>query len=256
MSLRVQVLSSGSSGNAALYSAGDTHVLVDCGLRSRSLTALLCHVGVKPEQLSAVFITHEHHDHVQGLQVFMKKLRIPLFAAAECHDTPALSQVEAWKREFLEAGRPVHLGPMQITPFLVPHDSASCCGFAVEAAGVKAVQATDLGQPTPLVRERLRGAHCVLLEFNHDLDRLMNGSYPTHIKMRVRGSLGHLSNEQAARLLSDTVNGETRALYLMHLSQENNLPELALLAAREALGGKRMHLEVARHQQPASPWEG
>jgi len=84
----------------------------------------------------------------------------------------------------------------------------------------------------------------------------MNGSYPTHIKMRVRGSLGHLSNEQAARLLMDTVNGETRALYLMHLSQENNLPELALLAAREALGGKRVHLEVARHQQPAAPWEG
>ena len=256
MSLRVQVLSSGSSGNATLYSAGDTHVLVDCGLRSRALTALLGHAGVKPEQLSGVFITHEHHDHIQGLQVFMKRLRIPLFAAAECHDMQALSQVEPWKREFLEAGNPVRLGAMQITPFLLPHDSACCYGFVVESAGVKAVQATDLGQPTALVRERLRGAHCLLLEFNHDLDRLMNGPYPTHVKVRVRGSLGHLSNEQAAGLLANTVNGETRALYLMHLSRENNLPELALLAAREALGAKRVRLEVARHQQAATPWEG
>lgn len=256
MSLRVQVLSSGSTGNATLYSAGDTHILVDCGLRARALTALLKRAGVEPGQLAGIFITHEHHDHVQGLQVFMKRRRIPLFAAPECLETQVLCQLELVSREPLQAGQPVQLGALRITPFLVPHDSSCCYGYVVEAAGIKAVQATDLGQPTALVRERLRGAHCLLLEFNHDVDRLMNGSYPTHVKMRVRGSFGHLSNEQAARLLEDTVNGETRALYLMHISRENNLPELALLAAREVLGGKTVTLEVAHHQQPATPWEG
>lgn len=256
MSLRIQVLASGSTGNATLYSAGDTHILVDCGLRSRALTVLLRRAGVEPEKLAGIFITHEHTDHVQGLEVFMKRRRIPLFAAPECLDAPILAQLQVERREALKAGEPVQLGAIGITPFLVPHDSACCYGYVVEAAGVKAVQATDLGQPTALVRERLRGAHCLLLEFNHDVDRLMNGSYPTHIKMRVRGSHGHLSNDQAGRLVRDTVNGETQALYLMHLSKENNLPQLAALAAREALAGKPVRIEVTKHLEPAPPWEG
>jgi phosphoribosyl 1,2-cyclic phosphodiesterase len=256
MSLRVQVLSSGSSGNAALYSSGKTHVLVDCGLSARALVHALRRAGVEPDGLSGVFLTHEHTDHTQGLRVFLKRRKIPLFAAPQCHESQALCHLEVCQREPLEGGREVRLGSLTLTPFLVPHDSACCYGFSVEASGVKAVQATDLGQPTPLVRERLRGAHCILLEFNHDLDRLMTGSYPMHIKIRVRGSLGHLSNEQAAQLLAEAVNGETRAIYLMHLSKENNLPQLALLAAREALGGKAVPMEVAKHMAPAEPWEG
>jgi phosphoribosyl 1,2-cyclic phosphodiesterase len=256
MSLRVQVLSSGSSGNAALYSSGETHVLVDCGLSARALVYALRRAGVDPDGLSGVFLTHEHTDHTQGLRVFLKKRKIPLFAAPQCHESPVLSRLEVFHREPLEGGSEVRLGSMSVTPFLVPHDSACCYGFSVEASGVKAVQATDLGQPTALVRERLRGTHCILLEFNHDLDRLMTGSYPMHIKIRVRGSLGHLSNEQGARLLAEAVNGETRAIYLMHLSKENNLPQLALLAAREALGGKVVPLKVASPLVSSEPWEG
>jgi phosphoribosyl 1,2-cyclic phosphodiesterase len=126
----------------------------------------------------------------------------------------------------------------------------------VESAGIRAVIATDLGEATALVRERLRGAHCQLVEFNHDLERLMAGSYPLDVKMRVRGRLGHLSNEQASRLVSQTVDGETDALFLMHLSRENNLPELALLFAREALAGRGTRLEVARPFEPTPAWEG
>ena len=256
MSLRIQVLSSGSSGNAALYSAGSTHILIDCGLSARAAVMALRRAGVEPEQLAGIFVTHEHTDHIQGLRVFLRKRKIPLFAAPECHDAEPLAQVEPWHREDLLPGQEVRLGALCITPFSLPHDAACCYGFVVEAAGVRAVQATDLGQPTALIRERLKGAHCLLLEFNHDVDRLMNGSYPLHVKMRVRGSLGHLSNEQAARLVEESANGETQALYLMHLSRENNIPELAVLAARGALGAKNMRIEVAKHLEPVAPWEG
>jgi phosphoribosyl 1,2-cyclic phosphodiesterase len=229
---------------------------VDCGLRSRTLTFLLRRAGVEPERLAGILVTHEHTDHVQGLEVFLRKRKVPLFAAPECLASEALSRVKAWHREPIEAGREIQVGNLRITPFALPHDAASCFGYLLEAGGVRAAQATDLGQPTALVRERLRGAHCLLLEFNHDVDRLMEGPYPLHIKMRVRGSLGHLSNEQAGRIVADCVNGETQVLYLMHLSRENNLPQLAALAAREALGGKPVRVEVTKHLEPAAPWEG
>lgn len=256
MSLRVRVLASGSSGNATLFSSGRTHVLVDCGLAARSLTHALCAEGVEPHALAAVFVTHEHSDHVRGLRVFMKKLHVPLFVAPECIETDNFAELECPSLEPLEGGHTVTFGSVAVTPFLVPHDAACCFGFRVEAGGVKAALATDLGEPTALVRERLKGAHCQLVEFNHDLERLMAGSYPLDVKIRVRGRLGHLSNEQASRLVSDTMDGETRVLYLMHLSKENNLPALALLAAREAIGGRKVRMEVAKPHESTPAWEG
>ncbi len=256
MSLKVQVLSSGSSGNATLYSACGTHVLVDCGLSARQVSALLRKAGVEPGQLSGIFVTHEHTDHVRGLAVFLKNKHVPLYVSPASFDTEFFQGVTPWHLEPLEDGHAVVLGKLTVTPFAVPHDSQCCFGFVLEACGLKAVQATDLGHPTAAVREKLRGAHCMLLEFNHDVDRLMNGSYPTHVKLRVRGNFGHLSNEQAGSLVREAANGETQALYLMHLSKENNLPGLAELAAREALGGAATRISVTRHLEPVAPWEG
>ncbi len=256
MSLRVQVLASGSSGNAALYVAGRTRLLVDCGLSARRVTHLLRAAGVEPDDLSGILVTHEHSDHVQGLRVFLKKRKVPLFAAPECLESRAMADVEPWHVEPVSGGKTLQIGDITVTPFPLPHDAQKCFGYVLESGGVKAVQATDLGAPTALVRERVRGAHCLLLEFNHDVDRLMAGSYPLDVKIRVKGRLGHLSNEQAAGLLTETVNGSTQAVYLMHLSRENNLPELAALAARDALGDKPVRVEVARPFEAAAPWEG
>jgi phosphoribosyl 1,2-cyclic phosphodiesterase len=256
MSLRVQVLASGSTGNAALYTSGGTRLLVDCGLSARRVTHLLRSVGVEPDDLSGILVTHEHTDHVQGLRVFLKKRRIPLFVAPECLENRAFEEIEPGCFEPVRGGVRMQIGDIAVTPFPLPHDARKCFGYVLEAGGVKAVQATDLGTPTALVRERVKDAHCLLLEFNHDVDRLMGGSYPLDVKIRVKGRLGHLSNEQAAGLLSETVNGGTQVVYLMHLSRENNLPELAVLAASEALGDKPVRVEVARPFDPAPPWEG
>lgn len=255
MSLKVQVLSSGSSGNAAVYSVGTCHVLIDCGLPARTLTAMLRRAGVEPEALAGIFVTHEHTDHVQGLPVFLRRVKVPLFVAPESYETEAFRGVDA-RVEPVRPNVPVTLGPLTVTPFPLPHDAACCFGYVLEACGVKAVQATDLGTPTLQVLQHMKGAHCMLVEFNHDVDRLMSGSYPMPIKLRVRGDLGHLSNEQGARLLQESVNGETQAVYLMHLSKQNNLPALAALAAREALGGKTVRVVVSEHLAPAPAWEG
>ncbi len=256
MSLRVRVLASGSSGNAALYSAGRTHVLLDCGISAKRVVEGLALEGLAPEELAGVFITHEHKDHVQGLRVFLKKRKIPLFIAPESWETPNCQTIRPWSVEPIEGGTPVQLGPLTITPFNLPHDAASCLGFVFKAGGVKVVHVTDLGTATTLVRDRARNAHCMMLEFNHDLDRLLEGPYPLELKMRVHGNLGHLSNKQASKLLRDTVNGDCRALFLMHLSRENNLPELALLAAKEALNNDGVRLRAASPDRAADPWEG
>lgn len=257
MMLRVQVLASGSSGNATLVTGGGTSILLDAGIPGTNLAKAVRSAGVDPDSLSGVFVSHEHIDHIRGLEVFLKRRKVPLFMAPESLGSSRADPSLFYGVEELEAGRAVELGPLRIHPFRVPHDAACTFGFVMEAGGVKAVQATDAGQPTQLLRERLRGAHCVLLEFNHDLDRLMASRYPLHVKMRIRGTYGHLSNDQASAVVRDSLNGETQALFLMHLSQENNLPALAHMAAHEALGGSGgVRIAVAARHAPTEAWEG
>jgi phosphoribosyl 1,2-cyclic phosphodiesterase len=214
-------------------------------------------VGVDPDSLAGIFISHEHSDHVKGLEVFLKRCRVPVFIAPESLASSRLELAHVHGVEDLEAGRAVEFGRLRVQPFRVPHDAACTFGFVLEAGGVKAVQATDMGQPTQLLRERLRGAHCALLEFNHDLDLLMASRYPLEVKMRIRGGMGHLSNNQASALVREALNGETRALFLMHLSEENNHPALAQMAAREALEGRDpVCVTVAERRRPTEAWEG
>ncbi len=255
--LKIHVLASSSKGNAVLVEGGGTRILIDAGISARRLTRRLAAVGVDPAALEAVFVSHEHGDHISGLRVFMKNKRIPLFMAPESLEASSLDPAVFHAVEPIEGGRSVSLGKLSITPFRLPHDAACTLGFILEAGGVKAALATDLGKPTGLLRERLKGCHCLMLEFNHDLDALMDCHYPLHIKMRIRSSLGHLSNDQAGKILRESVNGETRAVYLMHLSESNNHPALAAMAAREALESKTpVRVEVARPLEPTPSWEG
>ena len=255
--LRIQVLASGSSGNATLVTAGRTSVLLDAGIPGTKLAKAIRQAGVDPDSLAGIFVSHEHTDHVKGIEVFLRRHPVPLFVAPESLAASRLDPSPRSGVEALEAGRTVELGPLRVHPFLVPHDAACTFGFVLEARGMKAVQATDMGQTTGLLRERLRGAHCVLLEFNHDLDRLMASRYPMDLKMRIRGSLGHLSNDQAAAVARECLNGETRALFLMHLSEENNLPALARMAASEALAHRPgVRITVAERHGPTEAWEG
>ncbi len=254
--LEVRVLGSGSSGNALVLSCGQSRVLVDVGLPYRELAARMRAAGIAPASITAVLLTHEHDDHVKGLKLFLKHHKVPVFAAPECFETGALAPLCFHGREPLEEGRTVAFGRLEVTPFRVPHDAAATYGFLYRCDGVQVGHATDLGCVPFAVGEALKGCHCLLVEFNHDVDRLLQGSYPVPLKMRIRSDVGHLSNEQGARLLAGAAGGETRAVFLMHLSRHNNLPALALMAAREALSERGPRLEVALPGGPTPAWQG
>jgi phosphoribosyl 1,2-cyclic phosphodiesterase len=251
--LSVQILGSGSSGNSLVVSCGDCRVLVDAGLSYRDLGRRMAQAGLDPSSIQAVFLSHEHDDHVKGLRQFLKHHPVPLFASPECLGAYTLHGVKVHGAEPLYPGQQVILGSLSLTPFLVPHDAATY-GFVYECGGVRVGHATDLGQPTEPVADHLAGCHCLLLEFNHDVDRLSQSDYPAHLKIRIRGSLGHLSNEQGAQILRRALCGETSAVYLMHLSRTNNSELLARMAASEVLTGRPVRLEVAQPHEPTAAW--
>jgi phosphoribosyl 1,2-cyclic phosphodiesterase len=252
--VQVSVLSSGSSGNAIVIRTGCTQLLLDAGLTCSKLIPLFEQAGLDPEKTDAVLISHEHSDHIGGIKGFLKRFRRPVYVSRLSAPYLKLGEKQETLVEHLEAGESLTIGDIRITPFPVPHDAAMTLGFVFSAEGVKIGYATDLGVPTKEAAEKLRGSHCLLLEFNHDLDLLHEGSYPQHLKVRIAGRLGHLSNAQGAKLLSEVLTKEAEALFLMHLSEENNRPEYARLAAMDLLEGRKVFLEVAKPLALSRRW--
>jgi phosphoribosyl 1,2-cyclic phosphodiesterase len=310
------VLASGSRGNAAVVSAGKTHILVDAGLSCRELLRRMASVGQDPAALSAILITHEHLDHVAGLSVLARKLGVPVFfteathrawtrmvtpqkrmtyaqwleqmareraarnaepppghlpahlhrsaeqdprsaqqdenesaaetvvAAADCaeEERVAVKRDPAFLPavEYFRAGQRFEIGEIEINPFTIPHDAADPCGFVFHARreSLRMAIATDLGYVPPNVKLALRDVDVLLLESNHDLEMLKDGPYPWSVKQRVLSRVGHLSNAAAAEFLLRDYDGGAHTIVLGHLSEQNNLPELAKLAAESAIGDR------------------
>jgi phosphoribosyl 1,2-cyclic phosphodiesterase len=339
------VLASGSKGNATVIAAGSTRILVDAGMSCRELMKRMALAGEDPEALDAILITHEHVDHVAGLSVLARRLKIPVFfteqthrawvrmltprttmsyakwletvqreketraertaaahiletdeAAAESASCEPMSQkqdpstgsgqamghpaimmeesdsvavddpmeAEAAEPEasgevtqpkvkadpaflpaveYFRAGHGFSIGEIDVNPFTIPHDAADPCGFVFHARSesIRMAIATDLGYVPPNVKMALRGVDVLLLESNHDLEMLKDGPYPWSVKQRVLSRVGHLSNAACAEFLLRDYDGGAHTIVLGHLSEHNNLPELARLAAEQAIG-ERMSL--------------
>ncbi len=234
--LTVTTLASGSSGNAALVSCGQTHILLDAGVSARRLTNGMKALGVDPADLSAIFITHEHADHVTGLQVLTKKLRVPVYATAPtCRE---LAEKAPNTRELLRpqrAGSVVPVGSLWVESFPTPHDAAGSVGYSVSDGASRMVLCTDLGHVTEPVDRAVRGCDLLICETNHDPEWVLSGPYPYYLKDRILGSRGHLSNEAGAQLVCRAVESGTRTVVLAHLSSENNTPHHAYLTVYESL---------------------
>ena len=251
--VRVVPLGSGSSGNATLVAFGARRLLVDAGLSARELTARLAGVGVAPRELTAILLSHEHHDHARGLERFAVKLGVPVFTTPETLAALNLAPRHVGRWHPFEPGIPFDAYGVRVDPFTIPHDAVNPVGFVLEGEGVRVGIATDLGHATTLLVERLRGCHVFVVEANHDDDMLVRGPYPWALKQRIGGRLGHLSNAEAATLLAATADADCQAVILAHLSESNNTAAKARQAVASALaasGRSRYAMRVAERRKP------
>lgn len=232
----VCTLASSSKGNAAWISEGKTNILVDAGLSLRRLTQGLQALGCSPAGLDAILITHEHSDHVKGLPLLAGKTAAPIFATRGTARTLRFQypQLEGRIVPFM-AGESFTLGDFSVRTFPTSHDCSESVGYILEGGGKRIVLATDLGKATPEVYAAVVGADLLLLEANHDIERLWMGPYPMATKKRILSDRGHLNNEDSAQLALHAARNGTRRMVLIHLSEENNTPQLALSAVRAAV---------------------
>lgn len=226
----LHTLASGSSGNAAVISCGEVHVLLDAGISCRRIVQGLRELGLEAEDLSAVLITHTHSDHISGLETLLKRCGAPVLASRRtCAGLRyRIAGIEPRLRA-LEGE--VSLGPLTVTSFPTSHDAAGSCGYRIGDVGAL----TDTGYVTPEAREALLGVPLLLLEANHNVEMLWSGPYPYPLKLRIAGPEGHLSNDDAAAFARESVLAGTREIILAHLSRENNTPAAALDAVGRAL---------------------
>jgi phosphoribosyl 1,2-cyclic phosphodiesterase len=252
--VRMTVLASGSRGNTAVLSSSETSILVDAGISCRETLRRMVKAGEDPARLSAIVITHEHQDHVQGLAVLARRLKIPVYITGDTHHEwarwvrgPATKQADLYpdndkahleRCEHFHAGEKFHIGDIEVLPFTIPHDAADPVGFVFRLEGVKIGMVTDLGYMPANVRQHLRGCDALMIESNHDLEMLRGGPYPWSVKQRVMSRVGHLSNDSLAEFFCTDYDGSAAFLVLAHLSEANNHPELARQCAERALGNR------------------
>jgi len=235
--MRLIVLGSGSSGNVLYIESGATSVLVDCGLSGKETARRMTDLGLDPTKLSGVVITHEHTDHMKGTRVLCSTAEVPVYMSeatrVECKFSDDGEKIP-WGQT-IASSEPFAIGSLNFYPFSIPHDGVDTFAFTVESAGIKVGAVTDLGYISQLVAEQLRGCTLVLIESNHDRDMLKVGPYPWSVKQRIASNVGHLSNDETARWIRHDFDGQAEYLVLAHLSRHCNHPELARLAALQAL---------------------
>jgi len=227
--MKICTLASGSGGNSTLIWENNTYILVDVGISLRRLKNSLKLLDVDITQISAVFITHEHSDHISGLPMLAKyHTNIPVYASDGTVRTLIKSEKDGGAElHSLIYNEPTIIGNITIQHFETPHDAVQSIGFTFTADNRKIGYATDIGHISPIVSRNLTGSSLVLLEFNHDLDMLWAGRYPYLLKQRIASRYGHLCNAEAADFSQYLADTGTSAFILAHLSEENNRPDLA-----------------------------
>ena len=265
MVLGICPLFSGSTGNATLVAAAGTRLLVDAGVSASRLGEALQGLGLAPDELDGVLITHEHIDHIRGVGVMARKYGVPVFANAPTWQAMLrggkLGEIPARCQVVFNSNQDFYIGRVNVASCITPHDAAQPVSFAFTAAGRKLVLMTDIGHMSRSLIDHMEGADILMLESNHDLAMLrQNSRYPAYLKSRIMSRHGHLSNETAAKTLGYLAGQGIRHLILAHLSAENNTPSLALetvAAAMEESGltmGRDVVVRVAAPDRPGDMW--
>jgi len=250
--MKIAIIASGSSGNCTVISENSTSVLVDAGISASRILTALEELEFDFSTLKAILVTHEHTDHIKGIGPIARKTGIPVFCTSETWQRSQHVIGTIKQTVFIKSGEQFQLEHLAITPFSIPHDADNPIGLTIEANGKKVGFATDLGYPTQLIKQRLLGCQALLLEFNYNRDMLISGPYTWPMKQRIMSKRGHLSNDDACSLLDDVIHDDLQHLVLAHISENNNLPELALLSARELCSNRGLQNVVFTIGKPRS----
>lgn len=262
MEIRFMSIGSGSSGNCYYLGVGDYGILIDAGIPSKTIRAALKKEGIAFESVCAMFVTHDHADHIKSLGVIASKANIPVYATKEVHaginnNYCITKPVDAQYVRYVEKGETTLFRDFEITPFEVPHDGSDNVGYFIEVAGKKFCIATDLGHITETASYYIDQANYLVIEANYEEQMLAMGRYPDFLKVRVSGPRGHLSNQVTAKYLASHFNEHLKYIWLCHLSEENNHPELAYKAVTMEFGdygiiaGKDVQLVVLKRTTPS-----
>ena len=225
--VRFTVLGSGSSGNASYLEADETRLLIDCGFSARQMKQRLATIDRIPDRLDGILITHEHSDHIKGLKNLAVKLGIPIYCNRLTSEEINYSQPASYNFRLFETGQSFEIGSVGVETFSVPHDANDTVGFMLHTPAGRIGILTDLGHASRLVTDRTRDANVLFLETNHDVEMLRNCPHrPWHLKQRIMGRHGHLSNKSAAEFTETILHDDLNQIFCAHLSRECNSPEL------------------------------
>ncbi|MEI3163210.1 MAG: MBL fold metallo-hydrolase [Lachnospirales bacterium] len=231
MKLKFATIASSSSGNCVYIGTEYTNILIDAGLSGKKIEEALKDLELTGQDIDAVFVTHEHIDHVDGVGVLARRYNIPIYATeGTWANMPSKVKAETIRDDFkrnVYADENMVFNDLLIRPFDIPHDAAQPVGYSVMTDNDKITVATDIGHISDTIKENVKGSSILLLESNHDLDMLKNGSYAYNLKQRILSDYGHLSNDNAGKFLSDYADSRLKYVFLGHLSKENNTPRVA-----------------------------
>lgn len=247
------VLASGSRGNSTYIRFQDHAFLIDCGLSCKGIEARLAAIGVDPTSIEGIFLTHEHSDHTQSLHTFSRRFNAPIYATEATYLAAGLAEKKHADFVTIFSGKPFSpVSGLEIFPCPISHDAVDPVGFIFQYEDVRVSQLTDLGYVTELVACEAKGSRLLLVESNHDPQMLKMSQYPWELKQRIMGRRGHLSNQAAAELVRRAVTEQTEQVILTHLSEENNLPDIALMTTMQKLEEVVPVVTVASQSEPTA----
>lgn len=264
--LKFLSLGSGSSGNCYFLQTANDALLIDSGVGIRTIKKYLREYNLKLDDVKRILITHDHADHIRSVGVLSQEHNLPVYAIREVHagiqrNYCVTKKVPAENAKMIERGVCIKLGDFSVTPFAVPHDSSGNVGYRLEVEGITFCLMTDVGHITEEMKQYIGEANYLVLEANYDKEMLATGPYPVHLKERIRGGNGHLSNLECAEAIANYATQKLKHVWLCHLSEENNHPILALKTVEQTLRsyglipGKDFMVEDLKRKTPSKLYE-
>ena len=264
--LRFISFGSGSSGNCYYLGTATDGLMIDIGIGIRTLKKYCKDYGIQLQSVKHLLITHDHADHIKSVGSFSYEYHVPVYATKAVHNGIDHNyciqrKVADEMKQYIEVGQPFTVGDFQVRPFAVPHDASENVGYEIQAEGVTLVLVTDVGSVTEDVKDAISRANYLIIEANHDVEMVQNGPYPAYLKKRILSPTGHLSNAECGKTIAENMTEDLRHVWLCHLSEENNHPELArktvetILRDYGIVSGKDVELEVLRRQLPTGVFE-